>query len=360
MSGFAVRDALAEVNGDGKFVRVASGFREIISESHPVYKPEAGRYHLYISYACPWANRCLVMAKLKGLLDYNIINFTAVHPTWQKTKPNDPNDRHFGWAFYDSSANPPVVLTNPSGYGRFVIAGCSPDPNNTSVQFIRDLYELSNDTIKKFTVPVLWDKKTNTIVNNESSEIMRIFNSTFNHLLPSSASSTELPYLHHDFYPVELQSTINEMNEFVYSNINDGVYKCGFAKTQLAYDEAISNLYSALDKVEAILSKQRYLTSSTIVTEADIRLFMTLIRFDEVYIVYFKCNWKILLYDYPMITSYMKELYQIIGMKECIDMNHIKTHYFTSHPTLNAYAIIPKGPNVLAQMELPHNRHDLK
>lgn len=317
MSGFAgkVRDSLEEVTKGGKFIRTASAFREIISKDHPVFKPEAGRYHLYISYACPWANRCLTMLHLKGLQD--IITWNSVHPTWQKTKPNDPEDKHYGWAFFNSETDSPLV--NPTGHGSFSPSGCLPDPNN-GVKFVRDLYELSNDVIKKFSVPVLWDKELKTIVNNESSEIIRMFNSSFQDFAKGS-------FAHHDFYPEPLHKEIDELNEWVYRGINDGVYKCGFAKTQAAYDEAIAELYQALDRVEDLLSKQRFLIENTL-TEADLRLFMTLVRFDEVYVVYFKCNVKRIA-DYPNIREYLRDLYQLPGVADTISMEHIKMHYYT-------------------------------
>jgi putative glutathione S-transferase len=321
MSGFAntVRDSLAEVSADGKFVRVASGYREIISHEHPVYKPEKGRYHLYISYACPWANRCLAVLKLKGLSD--VISFTVVHPTWQKTKPNDANDKHFGWAFYDSKSR--IPLKNPNGFGSFVADGCEPDPINDA-KFVRDLYELSNDQIKKYSVPVLWDKKTSSIVNNESSEIIRMFNSAFNEFIQPASS----PYAIHDFAPAHLLKEIDEINDFVYPNINDGVYRSGFAKSQAAYEDAVEKLFRALDRIEnEFLSKRRYLLGNTL-TESDIRLFMTLVRFDEVYVVYFKCNLKTLMHDYPNIQNYLRELYQIKEIQETISMDHIKIHYY--------------------------------
>jgi putative glutathione S-transferase len=322
MSSFAgkVRDALAEVSNEGKFVRTASGYREMISRDHPKYQPEAGRYHLYISYACPWANRCFAMLKLKGLTD--VISVTVTHPTWQKTKPNDVEDKHFGWAMYDSKSG--EAKKNPNGFGSFVVDGCEPDPVNNA-QFVRDLYELNNDTFKKYSVPVLWDKKTSTIVNNESSEIIRMLNSAFNEFVPSGVNK----YAAHDFMPETFTKEINEMNDFVYNNINDGVYRSGFAKSQAAYEEAVNNLFQALDKIETtILSKQRYLIGNFL-TECDLRLFMTLIRFDEVYVVYFKCNIKMLKHDYPNIHNYMRELYQIPEIQESIRMDHIKTHYYT-------------------------------
>lgn len=330
MSSFhnKVRDSLAEVNEkDGKFVRVASGYREIISPSHPTYKPEKGRYHLYLSFACPWANRCYVMMKFKGLDANGVLSATVVHPTWQKTKPDDPEDKHFGWAFYDSATGQSQKWTNPTGHGNFHVEGCTLDPNNEGVKYLRDLYENSKDQIKKFSVPVLWDKKTQTIVNNESSEILRMFNSSFNEFLPAENTAT-FPFLHHDFAPQQMLKEIDAMNDFVYTNINDGVYKCGFAKSQAAYSDAVEHLFSALDEIENTrLSKHRYLLGDSL-TEADIRLFMTLVRFDEVYVVYFKCNRRMLMHDYPNIHNYMRELYQLPLMDECIHMDHIKTHYY--------------------------------
>ena len=167
-------DALAETDASGKFVRSAAGFREVISKTHSVFQPEKDRYHLYIAYGCPWANRCLAILKLKGLDD--CIGFTAVHPTWQRTRPTDPEDTHAGWVFFDSEKD--VALTNPAGFGSFAPAGLTRDTVN-GAKCVRDLYEKSNDTKHKYSVPVLWDKKTNSIVNNESSEIVRIFTKEF-------------------------------------------------------------------------------------------------------------------------------------------------------------------------------------
>lgn len=337
-----VHDSLAETSADGKFIRTASGFREIISEDHPVFKPAANRYHLYISYACPWANRCLAMLHLKGL--QHVVGVTSVHPVWQKTKPTNPADPHFGWAFYDSSSG--EALKNPHGYGSFSPLGCEPD-RVAGAGYIRDLYEMSHDVHKKYSVPVLWDTQQHCIVNNESSEIVRMFNSNFK-------SYTTGPYAHHDFYPEAHRATIDEINAWVYDGINDGVYKCGFAKSQRAYDEAVTTLFGALDRVEAILASSRYIAGSAL-TEADIRLFMTLVRFDEVYTVYFKCNVKNL-FEYPSIRQYMREIFQLPGLAQTINMEHIKMHYYASHPTLNAYAIIPRGRDALADLLLHHDR----
>lgn len=335
-------DALAETDTAGKFVRTAAGFREIISDSNPTFKPEKDRYHLYISYGCPWANRCLAVLKLKGLDD--CIGFTAVHPTWQRTRPGDEEDQHFGWTFFQSGKDAP--FSSPNGNGSFAPDGSDEDPIN-GVKFIRDLYEKSNDTKHKYSVPVLWDKREGRIVNNESSEIVRMFTKEFDQWATG-------PMAAHDFYPEALRPEIDAVNDWVYPSINDGVYKCGFAKTQAAYDEAVTNLYEGLDRLESVLSQHRYLVGDTL-TEADIRLFMTLIRFDEVYAVYFKCNVK-LVSQYPNIRNYMRDIYQLPGFSSCINMEHIKTHYYTSHPTLNIYAVIPRGPDVIADMMQPHNR----
>lgn len=340
-------DALAVVDVVGKFVRTSSVFRDIISPSHPIYQPEFGRYHLYVSLACPWANRCLAVLLMKGLS--GCIKHTVVHPTWKRTRPNIPDDNHCGWMFYQSGSNVPVQ--SPAGYGDFsYIQGCESDPNIDAL-FVRDLYERSDDTLGKYTVPVLWDKKTSRIVNNESALIVRMLNTEFNEW-------TTGPHKDIDLYPPHLHASIDGVNDWVYTNINDGVYKCGFAKTQSAYDEAVGSLYTHLDRVEELLSRSRYLVGDEQITEADVRLFMTLVRFDEVYVVYFKCNVK-RISDYPHMMNYMRELYQIEGIQQSIDMSHIKTHYFTSHSTLNAYAVIPKGPDVVSSLLLPHNRDQL-
>lgn len=306
-------DSLAEVTIKGEFIRSPSQFKNIISADHPVFQPEYDRYHLYVSYACPWANRCLAVRELKGLKD--CIGLSVVHPTWQRTRPEDPADTHTGWVFVP--ANTPLVST--SGYGSFPLPENTVDTINDA-KSIRDLYEMSGDTHRKYSVPVLWDKKTKQIVNNESSDIIRMFNHAFD-------AWTSGPFATYSFYPEELRKEIDEVNEWVYDGINNGVYKCGFAKSQEAYDAAVKTLETALDRVEEILSKHRYLVGNTL-TEADIRLFMTLVRYDEVYVVYFKCNSRIIA-NYPNILNYCRDLYQLRGMANVINMQHIKTHYFT-------------------------------
>ena len=337
------RSALAEVDAAGAFKRTPSNYRHTIGDSEKVYKPEAGRYHLYISLACPWANRCLAVLNLKGLRE--VIGVTTVHPTWRRSRPNDPNDQHCGWFFHDSSTREPVA--SATGHGAFVIEGCTPDPVN-NCNFVRDLYDLVNDTNGKYTVPVLWDKKTSTIVNNESSEIIRICNSSFNDF----ATNKEI-----DLYPADetLRAEIDERNDVIYHTINDGVYRCGFAKTQEAYDLAVSALFASLDALDELLATRRYLTGS-LLTEADVRLFMTLIRFDEVYIVYFKTSNRFIS-SYKHLRNYCRDLYQIPAIGSSIDMSHIKTHYFSSHPQLNPFAIVPAGPGVIADLQLPHDRN---
>eukprot|EP00040_Diaphanoeca_grandis_P016001 m.82319 g.82319 ORF g.82319 m.82319 type:complete len:343 (-) comp25508_c0_seq2:235-1263(-) len=337
----AAHDSLAEVTADGAYTRKESVFRNVVSFDNPDFQPEKNRYHLYISNACPWANRCNAVRVFKRL--DTIIGLSVVHPTWLKTKPDDKDDTHFGWGFTEATGS----VTPPSGHGSIPNDGAIPDTVN-GFKYVRDLYEASNDTLAKFTVPVLWDTKKNVIVNNESSEIIRMFNGDFAKLVGSDKDTVDL-------YPESLSSAIDDVNSWIYPQINNGVYRCGFAKQQQAYDTAVTELFDALEKVEAILSKQRYIASSEQITEADIRLFMTLVRFDEVYIVYFKCNVRSIS-SYPNMLNYMRELYQMPFLTATINMDHIKRHYFCSHPTLNTYSIIPKGPGAIEDFKKPHNR----
>jgi len=340
-SSNAPRTAVAETDSKGAFNRRDSTFRNFI-EKGTKFEPEAGRYHLYVSLACPWANRCVAAMYMKGLDD--MIGLSITHPTWQRTRPDkkDPEDTHTGW-FFASPEDPPV--SNPEGLGSIDCSGCVPDPIN-GAKFVRDLYELANDTNGKYTVPVLWDKKEKTIVNNESSEILRMLNTAFNDFAKN-------PSL--DLYPEELRGEIDSVNEWIYPNINNGVYRCGFATTQEAYNIAFNDLFSALERVEDILSKRRYIAGD-VITEADVRLFMTLIRFDPVYIVYFKTNKKAIR-EYANIREYVKDLYSDPGIKKSINIDHIKKHYFTSHPKLNAYAIIPGGSDPWWEEE--HGRYKM-
>lgn len=215
-------------------------------------------------------------------------------------------------------------------------------------QTIRDIYDKAGDTEGKYTVPVLWDKKTQTIVSNESAEIIRMLNSEFEEF----STNKDL-----DLYPEDMREAIDAVNGWVYPNINNGVYRCGFAKSQEAYDKAIDDLTEAFDKIDAILQKQRYIAGDKL-TEADIRLFVTLLRFDEVYIVYFKTNTRSVA-STPAILNYVRDIYQTPGVKETVDMEQIKLHYFASHPELNYYSIVPRGPDFIKMLEEPHNRADM-
>jgi len=233
------------------------------------------------------------------------------------------------------------------GHGSFDCEGCIPDTVN-DVKTVRDLYEKAGDTSGKYSVPVLWCKKEKTIVCNESSIIMESFNSAFN----SFAKNPDL-----NIYPKDSLAVISEVDEWVYPTINDGVYRCGFAKTQKAYEEAFEALFKSLDRVEEILGKQRYLCGNH-VTSSDIRAFVTLVRFDEVYVVYFKCNKKLIRRDYPNIFNYVKDIYQLHGVAKSVNVKHIKTHYYTSHSDLNTFAIITKGnPD---DFSTPHDRARFK
>jgi len=325
------KTALDEMSKDGAFKRTDSTFRNAISKDSKEFPPSAGRYHLYIAYGCPWANRCLAVLHIKGLQD--AIGVSIVHPSWARTRPDDDADLHCGWQFVDPATTPTVPSVQ--GLGALSTEGCVPDTVNNA-RFVRDLYLMADptDANPKYTVPILWDKESKTIVNNESSEIMRLLNREFNAFAKNPAV---------DLCPEALLPTIDACNEWTYG-INNGVYKCGFATSQQAYDEAEAQLFDLMERAETLLSKQRYLAGGSM-TEADIRLFVTLVRFDEVYVVYFKTNRKCLR-EFPNLFNYTKDVYQFPGVAETVNMQHIKMHYFTSHPKLNSYAIIPRGPGV--------------
>ena len=292
----------------GRFEREDAGFRNWVTvdgsagpSSVGGFKAEANRYHLYVSLACPWAHRTLIYRKLKGLED--IISLSVVHPFMGEN----------GWTF---------------AAGEGVIA----DPINNASYAYEIYIAAKPDYTGRVTVPILWDKQTNTIVSNESSEIIRMFNSAFD----------EVGALAGDFLPTALLTEIDEINAFVYSAINNGVYKAGFATTQSAYESAVTELFDALDTLEVRLADQRYLVGSTI-TEADWRLFTTLVRFDAVYVGHFKCNLHRII-DYPNLWGYLRDLYQVSGIAETVNMTHIKQHYYTSHANINPTRIIPAGP----------------
>jgi len=294
----------------GEFVRWESRFRSWITVDGSAgpsgvggFKAESGRYHLYVSYACPWAHRTLIYRKLKGLESH--ISVSVVNPKMTE----------ISWDFADY----------PGATGDTLY-------QSKTLQEIYDKAAGQYDGV--VTVPVLWDKKKQTIVNNESSEIIRMFNSAFNDVSGNKA----------DYYPEELRAEIDEVNRFVYDNINNGVYKAGFAKSQKAYEKAFTQLFDALNKIEARLAHQRYLVGDTL-TEADLRLFPTLIRFDSVYVGHFKCNLK-RLDDYPNLSKYLRAIYQRPGVAQTVNMDHIKHHYYWSHTAINPTRIVPKGPVV--------------
>jgi putative glutathione S-transferase len=305
----------AHIDKTGAFVRKDSVFRNWIKPDSE-FPPEKDRYHLYISWACPWAHRTAIVRALKGLQDV-------------------------------ISLSPVDFLLGPSGW---TFSSENPDPNN-GFQFIRQLYEQSDPQYSaNYTVPVLYDKKAKRIVNNESSEIIRMLNDQFNHV----AGNPSL-----DLYPEALRPQIDELNAWIYPNINNGVYRCGFAQSQEAYDAAFDALFEHLDKVEAILSKTRYLTGDSI-TEADVRLFTTLVRFDPVYVVHFKTNKKRLT-EYPNIWAFTRDIYQFSNstgnVKDTVNMFHIKHHYYESHKKINTYGIVAKGFDI--DFDAPHGRESL-
>jgi putative glutathione S-transferase len=296
----------------GNFLRQESRFRgRVTRDSSSGYRAMPGRYHLYVSLACPWAHRTLIFRALKGL--DNAISVSIV----------DPLMLDDGWAFSESP-------------------GCVPDTVNRA-RYLREVYTKADPRYTgRVTVPVLWDRETGTIVNNESSEIIRMLNSEFE----------DVARLHEDYYPQPLRAEIDAVNRLVYENINNGVYRCGFATTQEAYEGAFDGLFSALDELEARLDRSRYLVGDRM-TEADWRLFPTLVRFDAVDYGHFKCNLR-RLGDYPNLSNYVRDLYQVPGVAETVDMAHIKRHYYASHRHINPTGIVPKGPKV--DFLAPHDR----
>lgn len=302
---------------EGEFKRMESTFRHWVTADGSAgptgdagFKAEPGRYHLYISDACPWAHRTVIFRKLKKLED--VISISGVEA--------DMLDH--GWTF-----------DNNSQY----------KDNLYASRFMYEIYQKADANFTgQITVPVLWDKQQQTIVNNESSEIIRMLNSAFN----------EFTDVKTDYYPAELQADIDEINKPVYDNVNNGVYRCGFAGSQAAYERAFDRLFNTLEELEQRLSKQRYLAGDQI-TEADWRLFTTLVRFDAVYVGHFKCNHK-RISDYPNLSGFLRELYQVPGIAETVDIDYIKRHYYYSHTSINPTQVIPKGP--LLNFELPHDR----
>jgi putative glutathione S-transferase len=305
----------------GRFVRKDAAFRNwVTADGAPGptgeggFKAEAGRYHLYVSLACPWAHRTLILRALKGLegmIDVSVVNWLMLE---------------YGWTFDPA----PGVVADPIHHARFM----------------HEVYTAADPAYTgRVTVPVLWDKRTGRIVNNESSEIIRMFNSAFDGIgaLPG------------DYYPQDLRGEIDVINARVYDTVNNGVYKAGFATSQQAYEEAVGPLFETLDWLEEILGRQRYLVGARL-TEADIRLFTTLIRFDAVYVGHFKCNIRRIA-DYPALSAFVRDLHQRPAIGRTVDFDHIKRHYYQSHRTLNPTGVVPLGP--LIDLDSPHGRDDL-
>ncbi|MGB0085238.1 MAG: glutathione S-transferase family protein [Rhodomicrobiaceae bacterium] len=303
----------------GRFKREASAFRNwVTADGGPGptgaggFKAEPGRYHLYVSLACPWAHRTLIFRALKGL--EGIISVDVVHPHMGEE----------GWTFATD------------------FAGATGDRVNGADRLYRIYQKAKPDYTGRVSVPVLWDKESNTIVSNESSEIIRMLGSAFN----------EAGARPGDYYPLALRGEVDGVNDHIYNDVNNGVYKAGFATTQSAYEEAYAALFAALDWVEQKLSRQLYLAGETL-TEADWRLFTTLIRFDAVYYGHFKCNAR-RIDDFPAMSNYLRELYQYPGIRATVSIDHIKHHYYGSHRQINPTGIIPVGPEL--HFDAPYER----
>ncbi|MBW4651464.1 MAG: glutathione S-transferase family protein [Kaiparowitsia implicata GSE-PSE-MK54-09C] len=297
---------------DGRFLRPSTTFRDWISSNGTgKYTAKRDRYHLYVSLACPWAHRTLIMRSLKGLTDS--ISISVVNPYMGDE----------GWSFEDA---PGVV----------------PDPIHNA-QYLRAIYTAAEDTFTgRVTVPILWDKKTGTIVNNESREIIRMLDTKFESIAKPDV----------DLCPHRLRDKIDETIDAIYDPINNGVYRAGFATTQNAYEEAVTELFHTLDRWESVLEGQRYLCGN-VLTEADICMFTTLIRFDPVYYVHFKCNLRHI-FQYPNLWGYLRDIYQTPGVAETCDFDHIKQHYYRSHPKVNPFGVVPVGPKL--DLEGDHGR----
>ena len=282
---------------DGRFVRQESSFRHHIGQEP--FPAESNRYHLYLSHACPWAHRVAIFLILKDLESHITVSFTQNNMAEQ------------GWAL---------------GFGG--------DPINEK-QYLHQVYTLAQPNYSgRVTVPVLWDKKSHTIVNNESSEIIRMFNKAFDSITGNTL----------DLYPQKYHDEIDAMNQYIYDRVNNGVYKVGFATEQKVYDEEVTHLFEALESLELRLAKQRYLIGNFL-TEADIRLFTTLVRFDPVYVGHFKCNLR-RIFDYHHLSHYIRDIYQTQTIAKTLNIQSIKEHYYLSHTMINPTQIIPQGPNI--------------
>jgi len=301
-----------EQGEDGRFLRQQDAFRELVTaDGSSGFVAVPGRYHLYVSWACPWAHRTILVRKLTRL--ENVIGMTVV----------DPIRDERGWAFRNGP-------------------GCSEDPVN-GFQFLSEAYFATDPEYDgRVTVPVLWDKQERRIVSNSDDDLMRMLNNQFDAFTDSTL----------DLYPPAYRSEIDQLNELIYETVNDGVYRAGFASLQQAYEKAVFPLFDTLNRLEARLQKQRYLFGSALL-ETDLRLFVTLIRFDPVYHGHFKCNIRQLA-DYPNLFSYLRDLYQIEGIAETVNFDHIKRHYYVTHDDINPTRIVPAGP--VQDLWAPHNR----
>jgi len=301
-----------EQTDQGAFKRQADAFQHWVTEDgNSGYPAAKGRYHLYVSWACPWAHRTIIVRKLKKLED--VIGMTVVDPI---------RDDH-GWAFREGP-------------------GHSPDPIN-GFHFLSEAYRATDPNYRgRVTVPVLWDTRSKRIVSNSDDDLMRMFNSAFNRFTDSRL----------DLYPEALRKDIDELNTFIYENVNDGVYRAGFATSQRVYEKAVRRLFDALDQLDARLKTQRYLFGAQFV-ETDWRLFVTLIRFDAVYHGHFKCNIRRIV-DYPNLFGYLRDLYQTDGIAEMVNFDHIKRHYYVTHDDINPTRIVPLGPD--QDLTTPHRR----
>jgi len=309
-------DAYQSTNGDGEFDRQETSFRDRVRDDPDArFQPEAGRYHLYVSLACPWAHRTLLVRALKGLED--AISVDVV----------DPYRGDDGWQFTPEKD------------------GCTEDSLYGS-DYLRELYvEADPDATGRVTVPVLWDTEEETIVNNESKEILRMLDTEFDAIAERDV----------DLYPDGYQEEVDRIIEDIYEPINNGVYRSGFADTQTAYDAAVHELFDALDHWNEVLEDQRYLAGDRL-TEADICMFTTLVRFDEVYHTHFMCNHK-LIREYDNLWPYLRDLYQTPGVAATVDMDHITEHYYTTHPDVSPKRIVPMGPD--PDFEAAHDRDEL-
>jgi putative glutathione S-transferase len=303
-------------DGEGRFVRSETTFRDFVAaDGSSGYKAEPGRYHLYISWACPWAHRTAIMRRLKGLEE--AIGLSVADPIMREEG---------GWAFSNGSGEFPDLLHGAS-YLREIYTRA--DPNYTG----------------RVTTPVLWDKKEETIVNNESREVMRMLDTEFEDFVAKNAN----------FYPEDLREEIDRTLDELYEPVNNGVYKAGFATKQAAYEEAVTELFDALGRWEGVLGQRRYLCGDRI-TEADWAFFTTLVRFNPVYHYHFKCNLRRII-DYPNLWGYLRDLYGQPGVAETVNFDHIKRHYYVSHESINPTGIVPKGPAL--DLDEPHDRERL-